>query len=193
MGAEFPLNHENAELILREGWKLFMEKGYRGTTVDELCLRCGLTKPTLYYYFHDKENLFVQVLQHQLRGFHAVIEQPGLLSDRLQRIAVNILESFPREYTVLLRDREHIKDPANLRLIREAFHQEMFGPLIALMHNGIESGELDPDGSDAETLSLVFLGVINNFIGRANEMSLDRVVLAERLTNYFLKGVLKKG
>jgi AcrR family transcriptional regulator len=191
MGAEFPLDHENAGLILREGWKLFMEKGYRGATVDELCLRCGLTKPTLYYYFHDKENLFVQVLQHQLRGFHAVIERPGSLRDTLQQIAVSILESFPTEYTVLLRDREHIKDPGNLLRIRDAFHQEMFGPLINLMRGGIESGGLE--AGDPETLSLIFLGVINNFIGRANEQNLDRAALAEKLTYYFLSGAVKKG
>jgi TetR/AcrR family transcriptional regulator, mexJK operon transcriptional repressor len=163
-----------------------MEKGFRGATVDELCLRCGLTKPTLYYYFHDKENLFVQVLQHQLRDFHAIIEQPGRLSDRLQRIAVSILVSFPTAYNVLLRDRELLKTPESLRLIRDAFHREMFGPLIALMQAGIDNAELRSDS--AETLSLVFLGIINNFIGRPAEQSLDKAVLAERLVDYFLNG-----
>lgn len=186
MQPDLLLDHENAERILREGWKLFVEKGYRGTTVDELCLRCGLTKPTLYYYFHDKENLFVQVLQYQLRGFHTVIEQPGSLAERLQRIALSILESFRTEYTVLLRDREHIKKPENLRGIRDAFHGEMFGPLIALMQTGIERGELS--GNDPEMLSLIFLGAINNFIGRAAEMKLDNPALAGMLTHYFLNG-----
>ncbi|MBV5350315.1 helix-turn-helix transcriptional regulator, partial [bacterium] len=49
----------NAERILQDGWELFQQKGYRGVSVDEICLRCGITKPTLYYYFKDKENLFV--------------------------------------------------------------------------------------------------------------------------------------
>ncbi len=48
MDEEFLLDHENAERILDEGWRLFQQKGYRGVTVDELCLRCGITKPTLY-------------------------------------------------------------------------------------------------------------------------------------------------
>ena len=79
------LDHENAERILNEGWKLFQQKGYRGVTIDELCLNCGLSKPTVYYYFQDKENLFVQVLKYKLHGFHSVIEQPGTLATRLQR------------------------------------------------------------------------------------------------------------
>ena len=69
MENQYLLEHENAERIMEESWKLFQQKGYRGVSVDELCLRCRLSKPTLYYYFQDKENLFVQVLQYKLQGF----------------------------------------------------------------------------------------------------------------------------
>jgi AcrR family transcriptional regulator len=182
------LDHENAETILQEGWRLFQQKGYRGVTLDELCQVCGITKPTLYYYFHDKENLFVQVLEHRLRGFHKVIEQPGTLTQRLQGVTVSILESFQNEYTVLLRDREHIKSIENQKRVRDAFRGEMFGPLNALMQAGIDAGELK--GSDAEVLSLIFLGVINNFISKAHETKVEPAALAELLTDYFLHGAL---
>jgi AcrR family transcriptional regulator len=190
MDSNLLLDHENAGRILEEGWLLFQQKGYRGVTVDELCQRCGVTKPTLYYYFHDKETLFVQVLQHKLRGFHTVIERPGSLAQRLQAVAASILESFQTEYTAMLRDREHIKDRENLRAIRDAFHAELFGPLNALMQSGIEQGELA--GSSAELLSLIFLGSINNFIGRAGEMKMDYPALAGVLTHYFLEGVIQR-
>jgi len=134
------LDHEKAERILREGWTLFQQKGYRGVTIDELCARCELTKPTLYYYFHDKEHLFVAVLQYKLKDFHKVIDLNGSLVERLERIAVSILESFQSEYNVLLRDREHIKDRQAMLQIRDAFHQELFDPLIRLMQSGIDDG-----------------------------------------------------
>jgi TetR/AcrR family transcriptional regulator len=95
------MSHENAERIMDEAWKLFQQKGYRGVSMDELCLTAGLTKPTLYYYFHDKENLFVQVLQARLCGFREVIEAPGSLSERLEHIAASILENFQTQYKVL--------------------------------------------------------------------------------------------
>jgi AcrR family transcriptional regulator len=181
------LDHENAERILNEGWKLFQQKGYRGVTMDELCLRCGLSKPTLYYYFQDKETLFVEVLKYKLHGFHRVIEQSGSLAERLTRVAVSILESFQSEYSTLLRDRQHLKKPENLSGLREAFRSEMFGPLITLMQLGVQQGELEQD--DPELLTLVFLGIINNFIGKQVEMEIDNAALAEKLTIYFLKGV----
>ncbi len=189
MEPEELLSHENAERIMDEAWKLFQQKGYRGVTMDELCQTAGLTKPTLYYYFHDKENLFVQVLQARLQGFREVIEAPGSLPNRLEHIAASILESFQTQYTVLLRDREHIKDPAKLLQIRDAFHRELFGPLITLMATGVERGELEK--TNPEWLSLVFLGMINNFIGRSVEAGQDHPGLAKTLTDFFLHGAGK--
>jgi len=183
------LEHENAERIIQEAWQLFQQKGYRGVSMDELCQRCGLTKPTLYYYFADKENLFVQVLRYQLHGFRTAIEAPGSLAERLQHTAAAILENFQTQYTTLLRDREHIKKPENRQAIRDAFRSEMFAALIALMQSGIDQGLLKAD--NPETLSLIFLGMINNFINRAVEMNSDNQALAGMLTHYFLKGAQK--
>ena len=183
------LDHTNAERILEEGWHLFQQRGYRGATVDELCLRCQLSKPTVYYYFKDKENLFVQVLQHKLRSFQAAAEQPGSLRVQLQTVAEAILNSFQKEYSPLLRDREHIKKPENLKKIRDAFRSSLFGPLTTIMQAGIAAGELKEE--KPETLTLIFLGTINFFIGKAEEMKLDQAALAHKLTNYFLEGAKK--
>jgi AcrR family transcriptional regulator len=182
------LEHANAERILAEGWKLFQEKGYRGVTVDELCLRCEITKPTLYYYFHDKENLFVQILMFKLHGFREIIEQPGSLPQRLQRIALSILDSFQTEYTSMLRDRQHLKSVENLQAIRDAFRGELFNPLNELMRSGIAAGRLTAE--NPETLTLIFLGIVNNFIGKADEMKTDHASLSRKLTGYFLQGVM---
>ncbi len=178
--------HENAQRILDEGWHLFQAKGYRGVSVDELCQRCGLSKPTLYYYFGDKENLFVQVLCHKLRGFREVIERPGTLAERLQRAVMAILTSFETDYSTLLRDRSHLKRPENLEAVRSTFRSELFGPLAALMQEGMDSGELQT--TSTVTLTLFFLGAINNFIGRSSEMGLEDAVLARQLVDFFLRG-----
>ena len=178
--------HENATRILSEGWALFQQKGFRGVSLDELCQRCGVTKPTLYYYFGDKETLFVEVLWYRLRGFHEVIDAPGPLSQRLQRVAQSVLDSFQSEYTNLMHDREHIRDADNLRRVREAFRDELLGPMVALMRAGIDAGELAP--ADPEFLALAYMGMINHFIARAAEMSTDHAALATRLAHLFLRG-----
>jgi hypothetical protein len=59
--------------------------------------------------------------------------------------------------------------------------------LASLMQSGIQQGELE--GDDPDLLTLVFLGIINNFIGKQVEMKMDTADLSEKLTTYFLKGV----
>lgn len=190
MGNKTKLEHENAERILAIAWELFQQKGYRGVTVDEICERCNLTKPTLYYYFNDKEDLFVQVLQRQLMRFHDVLQQPGDIEDHLKQMAAAVLENFQTQYTVLLHDREHIKKPENLKAVKDAFRGYLFNPLRSIMQSGLDNGSLR--GRNAEMLTLMFLGVINNFINRAEVTGMDNQALAEELTKLFLEGVSKK-
>ncbi len=191
MDSNFFSQHETAGCILEQGWKLFQQKGFRGVTIDELCLRCNLSKPTLYYYFQDKENLFVQILQYKLHGFREVIEQPGTLRARLEGIAASILDNFETEYSTLLRDREHLKKCESIETIRAAFHAELFGPLTALMQSGVDSGELRAE--DPGVMTLIFMGSINNFIGKAAELHSDNNALAVRLTDFFIAGAHRQG
>ena len=40
---------------------LFHSQGYARTTLDQIAARLGVTKPYLYYYFHNKQQLFEQL------------------------------------------------------------------------------------------------------------------------------------
>ena len=177
--------HANAERILRDGWELFQQKGYLGVSVEELCQRCEITKPTLYYYFQSKENLFVEILIYRLRGFHEVIEQPGKLQERLERIAAAMFDSFQKEYSYLVRDLEHIRFPENCQRVEDAFAAEIFLPLTDLMDSAIRSGQLR---GDPRFLTQVFGGLVDSFIARADEFNMDNKELANRLVAFFLRG-----
>jgi len=175
----------NAERILQDGWELFQQKGYRGVSVDEICRRCGITKPTLYYYFQDKENLFVEVLLRRLRGFHEVIEQSGPLDQRLERIVLSMLDSFPTSYSHLVHDLEHISKAENVERVRKAFADELFTPITALMKSAVNSGEIS---GDEKFLSHLFMGIVENYISRAREFGDENKILAKKLVAFFLKG-----
>lgn len=43
--------------IIDTAWKLFYEKGYLETTVDEIIEVSGTSKGSFYYYFHTKDEL----------------------------------------------------------------------------------------------------------------------------------------
>jgi AcrR family transcriptional regulator len=191
MKSDNRLANANAEKILQTAWMLFQQKGYRGVSMDELCQQCEITKPTLYYYFKDKEGLFVQVLVHKLEELRPAIQQPGSLEERLTRFAACLLDNFQAEYTGLVHDREHIHGEESRAVIRDAFRNEMFAPMTQLMSDGIKEGKLVNE--DPHSLTLIFFGIVNNFIGKAVELKTTNSALAEKLTHYFLQGVSKSG
>jgi AcrR family transcriptional regulator len=54
-------NQEDAkrDAVLKTAARMFLEQGYRRTSMSELAKRLQITKPALYYYFRNKEELLV--------------------------------------------------------------------------------------------------------------------------------------
>jgi len=48
--------------VLDAATSLFLSKGYDGTTMDEVAALAGVSKPTLYRYFADKERLYAAIV-----------------------------------------------------------------------------------------------------------------------------------
>lgn len=44
--------------LLEVGRRLFAERGYAGTSTEEIVLRAGVTRGALYHHFRNKEDLF---------------------------------------------------------------------------------------------------------------------------------------
>src|SRR5271156_3919904 len=52
------LTSDPRQRLLDAGLKLFANRGYAGTAVQDITEEARVTKPTLYYYFENKEGLF---------------------------------------------------------------------------------------------------------------------------------------
>jgi len=178
--------NENTERIFREAWELFQARGYRGASMDELCRRCGITKPTLYYYFKDKETLYLHVVLRQLQGYRAIMQTDASLSDRLVRLATVVLSGFDASISAMMRDMTHIKESAYHQAIGQAFQDELLGPLTAAIGQAIEAGSLRQ--GDPDFFAWAYLGLINTFIGRKQASDVEPEALARGLVALFLEG-----
>lgn len=54
--------------ILAAAWEEFVEKGLSGARVDEIAARTATSKRMIYYYFGDKEGLYLAVIEGAYRG-----------------------------------------------------------------------------------------------------------------------------
>ena len=53
----------NKEKVLEAASNIFRQKGYNGTSIDDILTATGLSRSSLYDSFNDKHNLYLQALE----------------------------------------------------------------------------------------------------------------------------------
>ncbi len=64
--------------ILQAAQEAFARHGYKKTTIEDIADRLGMVKSALYYYYRNKQELFIAVLEHEVNLFFTKVR--GLLS-----------------------------------------------------------------------------------------------------------------
>jgi TetR/AcrR family transcriptional regulator len=63
---ESRIQHQNRAVILKAALEVFSTYGFRGSRVDQIAEKAGLSKPNLLYYFRRKEDIYVALLEQTL-------------------------------------------------------------------------------------------------------------------------------
>jgi AcrR family transcriptional regulator len=80
---------ERRALIVEAAGRLFGERGYDATRLDEIAAAAGVTKPILYRHFDSKRDLYLALLERHradLSGFVAAMPAEGSTRKRLQAV-----------------------------------------------------------------------------------------------------------
>jgi AcrR family transcriptional regulator len=83
-------NRNSEERILNESMRLFLERGYHGTSIDDITQAAGLTKGAFYWHFRSKEALLRKIIEKYEKSFldgliRAVSEVKGGALDRFEK------------------------------------------------------------------------------------------------------------
>ena len=65
---------KRTETMLDAAWALFSEKGYEGSTMDEVAEIAGVSRYPVYYAFGDKQNLFLELWKRRVVSVLDTIE-----------------------------------------------------------------------------------------------------------------------
>lgn len=83
---------ETKNKIIRAAEQLFSEKGFDGTSVNEIAEKAGVNKPLIYYYFKSKDGLLDFLIDTLLQQTKSIaISQ--LTQERLQVIQNNQIQT----------------------------------------------------------------------------------------------------
>src|SRR3954452_14658341 len=102
---------QRREQLIEVGRKLFADKGFEGTTVEEIAAKASVSKPVVYEHFGGKEGLYAVVVDREIAALLGGIT--GALSaelnsrETLERAATALLdyiESSTDGFRILVRD-----------------------------------------------------------------------------------------
>ena len=76
----------NRSLIVDAALEIFSTYGFRGSTIDQIAEKAGMSKPNLLYYFPRKEDIYVTVLEKTLEEWLAPLEALDPDGDPIEEI-----------------------------------------------------------------------------------------------------------
>jgi len=134
----------NQERILQAATEEFARYGLGGARVDRIAARAGANKRMLYYYYGNKEDLFLKVLEaryaHIRRaelGLHLLDLDPVQGMRRMVEFTWNYYLRHPEFLTLL--NSENLHRGRHLKRSRDV--AAMHSPLIALLRDLLVRGE----------------------------------------------------
>nr|WP_041831575.1 TetR family transcriptional regulator [Actinoplanes missouriensis] len=142
--------------------ELIAEQGFSATTVDDIALRAGVAKGTVYYNFKSKTELFEELLRHGVGlltdEFRAAVD--GLPPRDAVRALIRAQLEYIRRYRafaqLLLSEmwRTNREWQQTLILLRE----QAIGVIAETVRSGVDSGDL-PAELDVRVASAALFGV----------------------------------
>ena len=143
--------------LLRAALDLFTERGYAATSVREIVDAAGVTKPVLYYYFKNKEDIYLELFREPFVYFSKVLEdaynEKGSVRERIVRLFDLIFELFvSRLKEARLMYSIYYGPPQGAPFFNfDGFHLKMREVIGLIVRKGIEKGELRAVDADIAT------------------------------------------
>jgi len=138
--------------ILKSAFNCFLRRGFHKTTIDDIASHAGLAKGTVYWYFRDKQDVFISFYlgwaEEYLKGLVLILSGAGSTREKVFRLGsymVSRAESQPEMNRALhdlwLQAMDH---PRTYKLFME-FHRRTIDRLETLVREGIGSKQLRQD------------------------------------------------
>ncbi len=151
--------------VLDAAARVFHEKGYEATSIQDIADEVGILKGSVYYYISSKEDVLFELLQgvHDA-AFRAVLEALEEEGNPLQKIRsfVSTLARFNADNRVhmgiLLHDFRSLSEPRQREIVRERDQYERI--LRKLIAEGQDQGLVCPN-IDPKLATLAIMGMIN--------------------------------
>jgi AcrR family transcriptional regulator len=147
------------ERILEEAVKLFYERGFTGTTLDDIAAELGVTKPFIYTHFRGKVELLAALckptIEMSLEAIVSASARSGTPTERLRHAITDftkvVLQRQPN-IAIYFREEKNLSREAlaEITALRKRFDHL----LSALLLEGVAAGEFEIEDHSIAALAL---------------------------------------
>lgn len=138
-------HNKRKQEILTIAARIFRQKGYNATSMNDLANECGLFKGSLYHYFKNKGEILQEVIQsyfeYLLLYLEPINSSKAMPTEKLRmslEIQMRAIEANRDAVSVALREDRAVEDP-----YREAYiaqRNRLEDHLAGILEEGIEKG-----------------------------------------------------
>lgn len=189
---------ESRQEILRTAARLFQQKGYDATSMNDVAAALEFSKGGLYHHFQSKDEILFQIMDHALDITEQRVVNPVReIADPEQRLRTLIrlhievvLSARDREITVMLHENHQLPAALQRRInVRKKKYVEFVEQLIAEVQSARDAGgRVSPR---AATFAMV--GMINwLYQWYKPEGQLQASQLADQFTELLFGGIFAR-
>ena len=180
--------------ILDGALEVFRTNGLDGATMDEIALKSGFGKATLYYYFHSKEEVFSAILVNGWEAIWMSLE-PIIASEKSPRKTfINILLQIAENARKNQGLYSFLFNVPKLVNIEEqpwkSYQNRLYAVIQGILEDGIKAGEF-PDVNPKllfKAMGGLFMGLV--LMDDKNEPVSEKEI--EKLLNQLITGPTQK-
>ena len=182
---------ERREQLLDIGRALFAQRGFDATSVEEIALQAGVSKPVVYEHFGGKEGLYAVVVDREMSSLLDAITgaltstgQPRQLLERAAFALLDYVESSSDGFRILVRDSPVAQSTGSFAsLISDAASQ-----VEHIMVNQFKLRGFDPKNAPMYAQMLVGMVALTGQWW-LDERKPDKAVVAAHLVNLAYNGL----
>ncbi|HLJ38952.1 MAG TPA: TetR family transcriptional regulator [Steroidobacteraceae bacterium] len=180
------------EAVIRAAARAFNHKGYHNTSLDDIAATLEVTKPTVYYYVSNKEQLLFQCFLAGLEPIRAAFREVKDLAlparARLNAVLRHYGAAVASEFGwSMVRAEDQDLSPAMSRHIK-ALKSEIDQGIRRLIREGVQDGSIEP--CDPKMTAFALAGALNWIAHWYREdQSLTGAEIAEAFVTIFEGGL----
>jgi AcrR family transcriptional regulator len=160
-----PRSEMQRQSILDAASRLFIDKGFGGTNLNDIADVLGVSRTALYYYFASKESILEalteEVTQQASRLSKSVSARDELPADEALRQLIEqhalLILTHPLQFRVVERSESSL--PPERRAAAQAARRSVLAHFVRVIERGIDDGSFQ--AADARTAALSIIGMCN--------------------------------